>query len=145
MSRIQLSVVVAVAPGHPALVATVRSLEAALTGVDAEIIVVGGEAPARAEHRLAMRHITASDGTLVPVAWGVGIAAAEGDLVACLSTEFTVHPEWATALIPMLREEVVGAAGAIALAPHSSQPSTAMYLLRFAPFLHPGRRRPLSA
>ncbi|MEO5800816.1 MAG: hypothetical protein ABIZ70_10620 [Gemmatimonadales bacterium] len=140
MSRIQLSVIVAVAPGHPALESTLDSLAAALPGITAEVIVVGGSPVVHPSIEI-LRHVAAAPDMLVPEAWGVGIATAAGEIVGCLSTEFIVQQEWAKSLLPMVRDQVAGAAGAIAIAPHSSGATTGMYLLRFAPFL-PGSEAP---
>lgn len=142
MTAFDLTIIVAEAPGHPELGPVLASLAATCTGLSTELIVVGVRAepvPFVAPGVVARRILCTPD-TLVPVQWGKGIAVAESPVVACLSTEFTVSSAWARTLLAALGGGSVGAATAISLAPEASATTTAMYLLRFAPFLpHPGQ------
>ena len=137
MTTYELSVVIAVAPGHPDLEPVLASVAASCSGLTTELLIVGESNAAVAETtaNLTVRRIPSAPGTLVPVAWGLGIAIAQGEIIACLSSEFTVRSDWLPTLIAAVREGAVGAAGAIEIAAGAGATTAAMYFLRFSPFL----------
>jgi len=132
-----LTVIVALAPGHPGLEPVLGSLATSCVGLATEVLVIGdvSKPVAAPALNLTIRTIPSEEGTLIPMRWGEGIAAAQGPVVACLSTEFSVAESWARTLLPRIAGGTVGAASAIDLAPGASATTAAMYLLRFAHFL----------
>src|SRR5690242_20152383 len=104
MSPFDISIIVAEAPGRPDVDATLESIEQACAGIAAEVLVVrpGGRKALRPSSAVTIRELVVDDSTLVPVRWGVGVRAASAPAFGCLTTEFTVHPEWARASLAAL-------------------------------------------
>lgn len=144
MQSFDLSIILAEAQGRPELAAALASIECACTGIPAEVLVVRplGRPALPRSTTLTLRELVVEEHTLVPERWGVGVRAAQAPIFACLTTEFTVHPDWARTLLVVLANGTVGAAGAIALAPRSGITAGAVYLLRFSAFLPRGGAGP---
>ncbi len=78
MTAFDLSVVVAIAPGHPEIEPTLRTVETSSAGLSIEVVLVGdeiGQLPVVPPH-LVIRQVPSAAGSLVPVRWGEGIALA---------------------------------------------------------------------
>lgn len=137
MSPFEISVIVAEAQGQPDIHATLASVERATTGLRTELLVVRppGRAPLPSSSILSIRECATEEESLVPQRWGVGVRAATAPVFACLTTEFTVHPDWARALLGAIATGAVGAAGAIEVAANAGITATAVYLVRFSPYL----------
>ncbi|MEO5824780.1 MAG: hypothetical protein ABIR59_02750 [Gemmatimonadales bacterium] len=141
-TRPTLTAVIAEAGGNADPAETLQSLSKARVERALEIIVTGSAAsqyPSASGENI--RSIPTPVGALVPAQWAAGILAAEGPVVACLTTELVVAPGWDTVLLEAIRGGAVGAGSAIALAAHAPGAACGMYLVRFSPFLpRPGTR-----
>lgn len=137
MSAFEISVIVAEAQGQPDLQPTLASVERACAGLNAEVLVVRPSVrpPLPPSPALTIRELATEVGTLVPQRWGVGVRAAVAPVFACLTSEFTVQPDWARGLLEVLATGAVGAAGAIELGPGAGTTAAAAYLVRFSPYL----------
>ncbi|MDX2208166.1 MAG: hypothetical protein SFU57_11020 [Gemmatimonadales bacterium] len=136
----ELSVILAEAIDNPDLGPSFKAIERACIGLRAEVLVVrpGGRTALPESTTKVVREIVADESTLVPDRWGLGVIVARAPIFACLTTELTVHPEWARVILAALQagaSETVGAAGAIALAPAAGPVAAAVYLVRFNAFL----------
>ncbi|MGH7593233.1 MAG: hypothetical protein ACRELE_05215, partial [Gemmatimonadales bacterium] len=117
--------------------ASLQSIERACARIAAEVLIVRprGRPPLRESQAVTLREVSVDDVTLVPVRWGVGVVAARAPVFGCLTTEFTVHADWATASLAALAGGAAGAAGAIELAPNTGMTAAAVYLVRFGAYL----------
>lgn len=137
MSAFEISVIVAEAQGQQDLQPTLASVERATAGQCAEVLVVRppGRPPLPSFSTLAIRELPADEGSLVPQRWGIGVRAAAAPVFACLTSEFTVHPDWARTLLGSIATGAVGTAGAIELAASAGTTAAAVYLVRFSSYL----------
>lgn len=137
MTAFDISIILAEAQGRPDLGPALLSIERSCAGIAAEVVVVRppGRAPVPRSNTVTIREVTAAESLLVPERWGLGVRAAQAPVFACLTTEFTVQPEWARALLDGLADGAVGAAGAIELAPGAGTTATAVYLVRFSAYM----------
>lgn len=133
----EVSVVIAEAAGQSDPAPTLQSVAAACAGIAAEVILVrpAGRARLSVMPGLPLQEINSPVGALVPIQWGHGIEASSGKWVACLSTELLVAPSWARTLAGLTADRVAGVAGALAIPHRVPAISSALHLLRFAPFL----------
>ncbi len=137
MSAFEISVILAEAQGQPDLRPALASIERACAGLSTEVLVVrpSGRPPLSSWPALMVRELVTDEATLVPQRWGVGVRAAAAPVFACLTSEFTVHEDWARALLDALGNGAVGAAGAIELGTHAGATAAAVYLVRFSSYL----------
>ena len=138
-SVIQLSVVIAAGSAGPSVDAALSAIVDACQGVRHELIVVGDQAPpvhgSPALSGREIRRITRPAGTLTPVLWGAGASVARGRVVAFTTTQMLVATGWGSALHDAVRDDTVGAAGAIGLAPGADGATSALFFVRFSAFL----------
>ncbi|MES2125013.1 MAG: hypothetical protein V4503_10050 [Gemmatimonadota bacterium] len=132
-----LSVILAEAIDNPGLDRSLAAINCACAGIPTEVLVVrpSGRPPLPASDSLTLREIAAGESTPVPDRWGLGVAAAQAPIFACLTTELEVYPDWARAVLAALRDGVVGTAGTIALKPGAGRVASAVYFVRFNAFL----------
>lgn len=116
---------------EPALDSIARSCLGSL----AEIIAVGefSGCPSTVSG-IPVRRIDAPPDSLTPVRWGLGLAAAQGRVVAFTTTEFLLSPDWARRMLEAIADGAAGAAGGIAIRPRASGVESAIYLLRYSAF-----------
>ena len=132
-----LSVILAEAKENPDVGPALAAIERACAGIRAEILVVrpAGRPALPPGGTVVLRDVIADEDSLVPDRWGLGVAAAQAPVFGCLTTELTVHPEWARTLLDALRTGAGGAAGTIALQPGTGMVAAAVYFVRFNAFL----------
>lgn len=132
-----LTVIVAEARDNPDLEPVLAAIERTCAGLAAEVLVVRppGRLPLRSSSSVALRELPASESTLVPDRWGIGVRAGSAPVFGCLTTELSVHPAWAHTLLEALNSGAVGAASAIGLTRPAGMVATAVYLVRFNAFL----------
>jgi hypothetical protein len=133
----EITVILAEAEGQPDIKSTLESVERACAGLSAEVLVVRpqGRPPLPPTPSITVRELSSGDAVLVPDRWGMGVRAATAPVFACLTTEFTVHPDWVRVLLAALATGAVGAAGAIELDQGSGITAAAVFLVRFSPYL----------
>ncbi len=130
-----ISVVVAFDGAADRLHDRLGAIARACAGVSAEVILV---LPADARDDVAYlstipTQVITTPSTLVPVLWGHGIAAARGRIVALTTTQFLVRDGWVRELTaPLSQDGVVGAGGAMALAPNADALTRAVFLIRYS-------------
>jgi hypothetical protein len=139
VTEFAISVILAESAAHAGLEPALSAIERSCAGLAAEVLVVrpAGRPPLPHSAGVTYREVIAEPDQLVPERWGLGVRHATAPVFACLSTEFEVHPEWATTLLDALADGSVGAAGAIDLAAGSGMTATAVYLVRFSVFFAP--------
>ncbi len=137
MTTFAISIILAESPGQPDLQPALASIERACAGFDTEMLVVRpGHRPALPRSpTVTIREIETSENTLIPERWGAGVRAATAPAFGCLTTEFTIHEDWARTLLARLDTGAVGAAGAIELASEAGMSAAAIYLVRFSAYL----------
>ncbi len=137
MTTLDISVILVATPGGPDLRAPLAAIERSCAGLHAEVLVIRpvGEAPIQPSTVVEIRELPSTAELLVPECWGIGVRAAHAPVFACLTTEFTVEPGWARALIDALSTGAAAASGAIGLDPNASTTTAATYLTRFSAFL----------
>ena len=138
-SVIQLSVVIADRTREASLKTALGAIGDACTGLNFELVVVGDHAPP--DHGSppvsgrAVRRIALPRGTLTPVLWGAGASVARGRVVAFTTTQVLVAGSWGRALHDAIRDDLVGAAGAIGLSHDADGATAALFFVRFSAFL----------
>src|SRR5215831_8927028 len=136
-SRLDLTVVVADVDGSPNLRACLEAVSASVTGLSAEILLVGCR-PWRPDSYASVanvRFIPAASNALVPELWAEGIRQAQGGAVALTTAHMTVGRNWARAITGPLVAPVAGVGGPIDLAPGAGLVDWAIYYLRYSTFL----------
>ncbi|MEP7131770.1 MAG: hypothetical protein ABI914_01310 [Acidobacteriota bacterium] len=131
MTRVSISLVVAVAAG-------MKAPESHLEAFRSQLDVSGDE--------LLVEAAAAEGSTLVPILWSRGIARARGDVVALTVGSMEPAPDWAQAIRDEMGEGIAGVGGAIEPAPGLTPLDWAVHLCRYSAYLLPfaaGRARTL--
>lgn len=133
-----LSVVVACSPGSaPAAVAGcarpwLDALQRSCAGLAAELVIVGPSwAEPVASRDLVVSQIAAPVDSLVPVRWGLGLAAARGDVVAFTTDRCAVRPGWARAALDGVNRGAAAVGGPIVPGAELTRTDRAIFQLRF--------------
>jgi hypothetical protein len=132
--RLDLSVVVAAIDPNPTLEACLDAMCVAVSGLSAEILIVG-MVGTRFPRRPGLRAIDAPADAVTPDLWALGIAQARGPVVALTTGHVIVGPGWARALIGALGAPAGAAGGSLGIGPGTSLVDWAIYYLRYTPFL----------
>ena len=115
------------------------ALQAACSGIDAEIIVADASADESA--RIAReslpdgRVLSLPEGTLVPSLWGAGLREARGRVVAFTIAQCVVDRGWARALLDGIRSGAAGVGGRLAVRQGMSATGRATFYLRYSAWL----------
>ena len=134
-----LSVVVASVDAARSIDQCLRQLRDALTGMDAELIVV--DASKDGTHGAVVQAggydalIRYPAGTLTPELWAAGIGRSRGRVVALTTGHCLVPREWGRVLATRVDTKVIGAAGALDLAAGTTMVDWAVYYLRYSDFI----------
>lgn len=143
-SDIEFSVVIADAAVGRSIDAALGIAAEACEGLSFELIVAGPPAapdrPVSSRAGRDVRYIERPAGTLTPVLWGAGASVARGRVVAFTSTQMLLARGWGGSLNHALRDNIVGVAGAIGLAPDAGGATAALYFVRFSAFLPESHR-----
>ena len=136
---IEFSVVIASVESARSIERCIRSVQEAVKGTRAEVIVVDASRDESAEiaERTAgaERVIRCAPGTLTPDLWAVGIERSAGRVVALTTGHFTVEPTWSETLCLGLEPGTVGVAGMVDLAEDTRITDWAVFYLRYSEFL----------
>ena len=145
-SHPDLSVVIASVESARSIERCVQSVEAALEGVPAELMVIDAstdDSAAIAERRLGeTRVVRCTPGTLTPELWAIGISRSTGKVVALTTGHFVVERTWATSLLEAVKSGHVGAAGFMDLTADATSTDSAVFYLRYAGFIDEGQSAP---
>jgi glycosyltransferase involved in cell wall biosynthesis len=139
-----VSVVIASVESVHTIGRCIDSIRRALSGVNAEVIVVDashdGTAKVASESLGRGRVVQCAPGTLTPELWATGIAQTTGRIVALTTGHFVVEPTWISSLSSALTGRTVGAAGHVDLADDATVTDWAVFYLRYSEFLNePGQ------
>jgi hypothetical protein len=136
MAEPTLSVVVAVWRDVAGLADCLTAL-AEQRGELAEVLVVANVAiPESLVHRFPwVTWMSGPDGALTPDLWGLGMAAARGEVVAITTAHFTPGPGWARAVRAAHARSDAPAAGGPIDPPAAGAVNWATYLLRYNTYL----------
>jgi hypothetical protein len=115
------------------------ALQAACTGIDAEIIVADASADDSAriarESLPDARVLSLPEGTLVPSLWGAGLREARGRVVAFTIAQCVVDPGWARALLDGIGSGAAGVGGRLAVRKGMTATGRATFYLRYSAWL----------
>ena len=134
-----LSVVVGSVDSVRTIDRCLEALDHACHGLAAEIIVVDASRDGTGE-RVRQRRVPVElrrmpAGTLTPVLWSSGLAAARGRVVAFTTGHCIVSETWARALLAGIDAGATGVAGALSLDAQTSPTDWALFYLRYSAFL----------
>lgn len=136
---IDLSVVIGSVASERSIRDCLASVVASCTDLRAEVIVVDASTDQTASlvrrYFPAVELICLAPGTLTPVLWATGIAAARGTRVATTTGHFVVPGSWARDLSAALDSGAAGAGGPVILRRSASVVDRAIYYLRYSAFL----------
>ncbi|MDQ3080974.1 MAG: glycosyltransferase [Gemmatimonadota bacterium] len=145
-SRPQVSVIVASIDAAASIASCVRSVQASVSGFDAEVIVADAssdDTASRVESEFPdVRVIRMPPGTLAPRLWTAGLAQAAGQRVAFMTGHSVVGTGWVNSLSEALGNGAGGAGGPLTLRPDSSITDAAIYFLRYSAFMPPADAAP---
>src|SRR5690242_4402045 len=135
----ELSVIVGSLDAAGTIRDCLTALQAACSGIDAEIIVADASADESA--RIAReslpdgRVLSLPEGTLVPSLWGAGLREARGRVVAFTIAQCVVDRGWARALLDGIRSGAAGVGGRLAVRQGMSATGRATFYLRYSAWL----------
>jgi glycosyltransferase involved in cell wall biosynthesis len=136
---IDLSVVIGSVASARSIRGCIASIIASCATVRSEIIVVDASTDETAslvrQYFPQIRLISLPPGTLTPILWSTGIAAARGSHIATTTGHCAVPPAWARELMAALDSAAAGAGGPIRLRSEASLVDQAVYFLRYSAFL----------
>jgi hypothetical protein len=139
--KIELSIVVAVPEGGPILGACLAALEAQISGIAAEILVVDGTKSGTAAdwstHPGSVRILQLPAQPEVPTLWQAGIDASRGGIIALLVESCIPDRDWVMQILRAHQADCAVIGGAIDLAPTLGTVDSAIYFCRYSRYMPP--------
>jgi Glycosyl transferase family 2 len=136
-----LSIVVAVPDGGPILGSCLAALEAQISGIAAEILVIDGTKSETAAGCLpdsgSVRILRLPSQPEVPALWQAGIEASRGRIIALLVDSCIPGPDWVRQILRAHQADCAVIGGAIALAPTLGTVDSAIYFCRYSSYMPP--------
>jgi hypothetical protein len=139
--KIELSIVVAVPEGGPILGSCLMALEAQISGIAAEILVIDGTKSGTAASwtpdsgSLRILHLPAQPE--VPTLWQAGIDASQGRIIALLVDSCIPGRDWVQQILRAHQADCAVIGGAIDLAPTLGTVDSAIYFCRYSRYMPP--------
>src|SRR5216683_4307026 len=138
---VELSIVVAVTEGGSLLGSCLTALEAQISGMAAEILVIDGtkwETAARwSPESGSVRILQLPAQPEVPTLWQAGIDASRGRIIALLVDSCIPGREWAQQVLRAHQTDCAVVGGAIDLAPTLGIVDSAIYFCRYSRYMPP--------
>src|SRR5713226_6820628 len=137
----QLSIIVAVPEGGPILGSCLAALEAQISGIAAEILVIDGTKSGTAagcspdSGSVRVLHLPAQPE--VPVLWQAGIEASRGRIIALLVDSCIPGRDWVQQILQAHQADCAVIGGAIDLAPTLGAVDSAIYFCRYSRYMPP--------
>ncbi len=139
--KLELSIVVAVTEGGTVLGACLAALEAQISGIAAEVLVIdgtkSGTAASWAPDCGCMRTLQLPAQPEVPVLWQAGIDASRGGIIALLVDSCIPRREWVRQILRTHQADCAVIGGAIDLAPRLGTVDSAIYFCRYSRYMPP--------
>src|SRR5713101_3571926 len=138
---VELSIVVAVTEGGPILRSCLTALEAQVSGIIAEILVIDGTKSGAAvgcsPHSGAVRILQLPAQPEVPTLWQAGIDASRGRIIALLVDSCIPGRDWVQQILRAHQADCAVIGGAIDLAPTLGAVDCAIYFCRYSRYMPP--------
>jgi len=140
--KLELSIVVAVTEGGAILGSCLTALEAQISGITAEILVIDGTKSGIADDWSpdaagSVRILQLPAQPEVPTLWQAGIDASRGRIVALLVDSSIPGREWAQQILRAHQTDCAVIGGAIDLAPPLGTVDSAIYFCRYSRYMPP--------
>jgi len=139
--KIELSIVVAVPEGGPILGACLTALEAQISGIAAEVLVIDGTKSGTAAdwstHPGSVRILQLPAQPEVPTLWQAGIDASRGGIIALLVESCIPDRDWVMQILRAHQADCAVIGGAIDLAPTLGTMDSAIYFCRYSRYMPP--------
>src|SRR6266851_7457196 len=138
---VELSIVVAVTEGGPPPRSCLAALEAQISGITAEVLVIdgtkSGTASAWSRDSGSVRILQLPAQPEVPTLWQAGIDASRGRIIALLVDSCIPGREWAQQVLRAHQTDCAVIGGAIDLAPTLGAVDSAIYFCRYSRYMPP--------
>lgn len=139
--KLALSIVVAVPEEGAVLGSCLTALEAQISGVAAEILVIdgtkSGAVASRSPGSGAMRVLLLPTQSEVPTLWQAGIDASRGGIIALLVDSCIPGRDWVRQILQAHQSDCAVIGGAIDLAPTLGTVDSAIYFCRYSRYMPP--------
>src|SRR5229473_7226507 len=140
-ATVELSIVVAVTEGGSLLGSCLTALEAQISGIAAEILVIdgtkSGAAASWSPNSGSVRILRLPAQSEVPTLWQAGIDASRGGIIALLVDSCIPRREWVRQILRTHQADCAVIGGAIDLAPRLGTVDSAIYFCRYSRYMPP--------
>ncbi|MEP7199453.1 MAG: hypothetical protein ABI874_06520 [Chloroflexota bacterium] len=140
MSEPDLSIIIAASDASHAIADCLRALEPQVAARDVELCVVASDA---ADARIVREQfprvtlIASEPSRLIPELWGLGVARAQGRIIALTVATCVPDAQWVAEILRAHGEYHTAIGGAIENAPGGSLVDWAVYFVRYTPYMQP--------
>src|SRR6266852_2768142 len=139
--KLEVSIIVAAPEGGPILDSCLTALEAQISGIGAEILVIDGTKLGIAidcsPNSGSIRILQLPAQPEVPVLWQAGIDASRGGIIALLVDSCIPGRDWVRQILRAHQSDYAVIGGAIDLAPTLGTVDSAIYFCRYSRYMSP--------